>query len=163
METSIVPHGRFGSSLMGDIFNHHPYVFYMYEPLQTAEQVIKAGKFGKNASYSGLVEQFLAGIFRCQFDHPQILADIERYYRKPDHPRISQAIASPPLCPYRTTDPRWDPQLCYPMTTESLGSACKDNYNLTVIKVLMDRIHKESIKTIWDTATYQSMSTVKVL
>ena len=145
----IVSHGRSGSSLMGDIFNHHPSVFYMYEPLQTAKRVM--GKESVNASYSGLVKQFLTGIFRCRFDHPQILADIEQYYRKPDHPRISQAIASPPLCPYRTTDPRWDPQLCYPMTGESLGSACKDNYNLTVIKVLMDRIPEESIKTILDT------------
>jgi len=145
----IVSHGRSGSTLMGDIFNHHPSVFYMYEPLQTAERVVKNSS--GNMSYSGLVNQFLTGVFRCQCDHPQIVSDIERYYRKPDHPGISQAIASPPLCPYRTTDPRWDPQLCYPMTSESLGSACMENYNLTAIKVLMDRIPENTIKTILTT------------
>ena len=142
----IVSHGRSGSSLMGDIFNHHPSVFYMYEPLQAPERVIR--KSGISTSYSKIVEQFLTGVFRCKFEQPQILADIKTYYRKPDHPRISQAIASPPLCPHRTTDPRWDPKLCYPMTSESLGNACKNNYNLTVIKVLISRIPENSIKTI---------------
>ena len=146
----IVSHGRSGSSLMGDIFNHHPSVFYMYEPLQTPERVHRK-LVGRNTSYGDLVKQFLTGVFRCKFDHPQILADIEGYYRKPDHPRISQAIASPPLCPYRTTDPRWDQQLCFPMTSETLGSACKDNYHLTAIKVLMNRIPDNTIKTILDT------------
>ena len=145
----IVSHGRSGSSLMGDSFNHHPSVFYMYEPLQTAERVMR--KSSTNTSYSSLVKQFLTDVFRCRFNHPQILADIERYYRKSDHPRISQAIASPPLCPYRTTDHRWDPQLCFPMTSESLGSACMENYNLTAIKVLMARIPENTIKTILDT------------
>ena len=142
----IVSHGRSGSSLMGDIFNHHPSVFYMYEPLQTAQRVTK--KKLTNASYSDLVEKFLTGIFRCKFDQPQTLGDIQDYYRKSDHPRVSQAIASPPLCPYRPTDPRWDPKLCYPVTSETLGSACKENYSLTVIKVLMDRVPERNIKTI---------------
>ena len=141
----IMSHGRSGSSLMGDIFNHHPTVFYMYEPLQTTKRVTK-GQSGER-SYSSLVEQYLTGVFRCRFDQPEILADIEKYYRKSDHPRVSQAIASPPLCPYTPTDPRWDSKLCYPMTGESLGSACKDNYDLTVVKVLMDRIPEQSIKT----------------
>lgn len=39
----IVSHGRSGSrsTLMGDIVNHHPSVFYMYEPLQTTQRVLK--------------------------------------------------------------------------------------------------------------------------
>ena len=142
----IVSHGRSGSSLTGDIFNHHPSVFYMYEPLQTAQRVSK--KKLTNASYSSIVEQFLTGLFRCKFGRPDILADIEGYYRKPAHPRISQAIASPPLCPYKLTDPRWDPILCHPMTSEALGTVCKDNYDMTVIKVLMSRIPDNSIKNI---------------
>ena len=143
----IVSHGRSGSSLMGDIFNHNPSVFYMYEPLQSAKRITK-GKSTTNESYSSIVEKFLTGVFRCKFDQPEILADIEKYYRKPDHPRISQAIASPPLCPYKLTDSRWDPKLCYPMTSESLRSACKINYNLTVIKVLLSRIPENNIKHI---------------
>ena len=144
----IVSHGRSGSSLVGDIFNHHPSVFYMYEPLQAPERITKKATNLTKTTYSDLVEEFLRGLFRCKFQHPRILEDIQKYYRKPDHPRISQAIASPPLCPYKLTDPRWDPKLCQPITSESLGSVCKDHYNLTVIKVLMARIPENSIKTI---------------
>ncbi|KAL9978496.1 hypothetical protein ACROYT_G016019 [Oculina patagonica] len=144
----IVSHGRSGSTLTGDIFNHHPSVFYMYEPLQTAKRVQNKLKIN-DTGYSSLAKEFLTGVFRCKFDQPDILKDIERYYRKPDHPRISHAIGSPPLCPYNMTDPRWNPRQCKPMTSEALGSACKKNYDLTVLKILMWRIPEKSIKTIF--------------
>ena len=147
----VVSHGRSGSSIMGDIFNHHPSVFYMYEPLQTVARIyetLSKRAISLNTSYRGLAEEWLDGIFRCKFENPQFLADIEEYYRKQKHPRVSQAIASPPLCPYKPTDPRWDPYLCPPMTSESLGSACKDNYDLTVLKILISRLPKNTIETI---------------
>ncbi|KAJ7365503.1 hypothetical protein OS493_005612 [Desmophyllum pertusum] len=151
----IMSHGRSGSSLMGNIFNHHPSVFYMYEPLQTIGRVLR--KLEGNKNYDQLAKEFLTGIFRCSFEQaPQILADIEQYYRKPDHPRVSQAIASPPLCRYRTTDPLWDPSFCPPMTSESLGSACKDNYDLTVIKLLINRIPEDSVRTWLNETTRQT-------
>ena len=145
----VVSHGRSGSSLVGDIFNHHPSVFYMYEPLQTVKRLTE--KSSKFSSYGGLVEKLLTGLFRCIFDQQHFLDDIENYYRKSNHPRVSRAIASPPLCPYNMTDPRWDPKLCHPMTSESLGNACKDNYDLTAIKVLMDRIPEYNIRILLST------------
>ena len=157
----IVSHGRSGSSLMGDIFNHHPSVFYLYEPLQTPERVLK--NLFKKTSYSGLVEQFLTGVFRCEFDHPKFVADLETYYRQPGQTHISQAIASPPLCPYRTTDPRWNANLCHLMTSENLKSTCKDNYNLTVLKVLMARIPDNSIETILNTCNRLTDADCKVV
>lgn len=144
----IVSHGRSGSSLMGDIFNHHPSVFYMYEPLQTPKRVLRKYYEGNTTIYSSLVERFLSGVFRCKFDQPEFLADIENYYRKSGQTRISNAMSSPPLCPYRMTDPRWDPRLCHPMKSQSLGSACKDVHNLTVVKVLFSRIPLNSIETV---------------
>ena len=145
----IVSHGRSGSSILGDIFNHHPSVFYMYEPLQTVERIYQSfSALGINMSYRGLADEWLGGLLRCKFDNPRFLEDIEIYYRKQKHPRVSQAIASPPLCPYKPTDPRWDPALCPPMTSESLGSACKNNYNLTVLKILISRIPKNTIEPI---------------
>ena len=143
----IVSHGRSGSTLTGDIFNHHPSVFYMYEPLQTAKRVQNKLKIN-DTGYSNLAKEFLTGVFRCNFDHPDILDDIERYYRKPEHPRVSKAIGSPPLCPYEMTDSRWSPTLCKPMTSEVLGSACKHKYDLTVLKILMSRIPENNIKSI---------------
>ena len=143
----IVSHGRSGSSLTGDIFNHHQSVFYMYEPLQTAKRVHNQLKIN-DTGYSNLVNEYLTGIFHCKFDNPEILDDIERYYRKPEHPRVSHAIGSPPLCPYEMTDSRWSPTLCKPMTSEILGTACREHYDLTVLKILMSRIPEYDIKTI---------------
>ena len=143
----IVSHGRSGSTLTGDIFNHHPSVFYMYEPLQTPKRIQEKKKIN-DLGYNSLATEFLTGVFRCKFNNPDILHDIERYYRKPDHPRISQSIGSPPLCLYQMTDPQWSPKYCLPMTNEVLGSACKDTYDLTVLKILMWRIPKNSIETI---------------
>ena len=143
----IVSHGRSGSTLTGDIFNHHPSVFYMYEPLQTPKRIQEKKKIN-DTLYNSVGTEFLTGVFRCNFDNPDVLDDIERYYRKPDHPRISHAIGSPPLCPYQMTDPKWNPRHCLPMTNEVLGSACKDAYDLTVLKILMWRIPKNSIETI---------------
>ena len=143
----IVSHGRSGSTLTGDIFNHHPSVFYMYEPLQTPKRVQAKEKIN-DSGYNSLATEFLSSLFRCKFDNPDMLQDIERYYRKPEHPRISRSIGSPPLCRYQMADPKWNPRHCKPMTNEVLGSACKGAYNLTVLKILMWRIPKNSIETI---------------
>lgn len=147
----IVSHGRSGSSLMGDIFNHHPSVFYMYEPFQTVDRVIRRRTRSgiDEVNHRDLAKEFLNGMLRCKFENQLFLNDIEIYYRKQKHPRVSQAIASPPLCPYEPSDTRWDPKLCPPMTSESLGSACK-TYNLTVLKVLQSRIPENNIRIILD-------------
>ena len=137
-------------SLMGDIFNHHPSIFYLHEPLQTVERIFKRLlKSVINTSHRSLAEEWLDGIFRCKFENPQFLADIEEYYRKQKHLRVSQAIVSPPLFPFKPTDTRWDPHLCRLMTSESLGSTCGDNYDLTVLKILISRrLPKNTIETI---------------
>ena len=143
----IVSHGRSGSTLTGDIFNHHPSVFYMYEPLQTPKRV-QAKKKISDSGYNILATKFLTGVFRCKFDNPDMLSDIERYYRNPEHPHISRSIGSPPLCRYQMTDRKWNPRHCKPLTNEVLGGACEGAYNLTVLKILMWRIPKNSIETI---------------
>lgn len=142
----IVSHGRSGSTLTGDIFNHHPSVFYMYEPLQTAQRVHK--KNTNQTSYNRLAGELLASLVRCRFDQPQMLADIESYYRKPAHPRVSHAMGSPPLCPYEMKDPRWSPERCPPMSNQFLGGVCKDKYDITVLKILLSRIPENNMKTV---------------
>ena len=147
----IVSHGRSGSSLVGDIFNHHPSVFYMYEPLQTVMRVfnrLKRNDINSVPSYWDLAKEFLDAVLRCKFNNQQFLSDIEDFYRKQNHPRVSQAIASPPLCPYKPSDLKWKPNLCPPMTKELLASTCWKNYDLTVLKVLISRIPENTINII---------------
>ena len=119
----------------------------MFEPLQTAIRV-QTKRNINDKGYKSLAEEFLTSVFCCKFDNQEILSDIERYYRKPDHSRISRAIGSPPLCRYEMSDPRWNLRRCKRMTSEDLGSACMNNYNLTVLKVLIWRIPENGVKTI---------------
>ena len=142
----IIAHGRSGSTITGDIFNHHPSVFYLFEPLQTVERIFtKVGT--SNAHYGSLMADILFSVLRCNFSKP-VLEDFDYFYRDPSHSRASHSIASPPLCPYEINDPKWNPQLCPAMTSESLGSTCRDKYPVTVAKILMSRIAENNIKNI---------------
>ena len=152
----IVSHGRSGSSLVGDIFNHHPSVFYMYEPLQTVMRVFNSlnrNHINSAPSYWDLAKEFLDAVLRCKFNNQRFLSDIEDFYRKKHHPRVSQAIASPPLCPHKPSDLKWKPNLCPPMTKESLASTCRKKYDLTVLKVLISRIPENTIKIVLNACT----------
>ena len=142
----VIAHGRSGSTIMGDIFNHHPSVFYLHEPLQTVQRIL--GKVGNShGHYGSLMADVLSNVLRCNFSKP-VLEDFNLFYRDPSHPRVSFAIGSPPLCPYEMTDSKWDPKLCPVMTNESLGSTCRDKYTVTVAKILMSRIAGNNIKNI---------------
>lgn len=152
----IVSHGRSGSTITGDMFNHHPSVFYLHEPLQTVERISQFQKERKTSpddpDYGSLMSEVLNGIFRCNFSRP-VVEDLEHFYRHPSHPRASHAIASPPLCPYEINDSRWDPSLCPPLTSGSLGKVCRDNYKMTVAKILLSRITGASIKHILESCS----------
>ena len=142
----VIAHGRSGSTITGDIFNHHPSVFYLFEPLQTVERIFK--KLGtSDEHYGSLMADILSNLLRCNFSKP-VLEDFDHFYRYPSHRQASHAIGSPPLCPYEMNDPKWDPKLCPPMTSESLGSICRDKYPVTVAKILMSRIAGNNIKNI---------------
>lgn len=144
----IVAHGRSGSTITGDIFNHHPSVFHLHEPLQTVERIFRnLAVTHTNERYASLMVDVLSNVLRCNFSKP-VLEDFDQFYREPSHPRVSHAIASPPLCPYEMTDPRWDPKLCPPMTSESLEKTCREKYVVTVAKILISRIAENNIKNI---------------
>lgn len=140
----IVSQGRSGSTIIGDMFNHHPSVFYLHEPLQTVQRLMPKTA---NKTYGSLMADLLRNIFRCTFDK-SVVEDFNYFYRQPSHPRASYAIGSPPLCPYEMTDPRWAPNLCPPMTSESLSSVCRNNYQVNVAKILISRITETNIKNI---------------
>ncbi|KAJ7381961.1 hypothetical protein OS493_037981 [Desmophyllum pertusum] len=58
----IVGQARTGSSFLGDAFNQHPDVFYLFEPLY--------GVAPPKLASDSKPMQFLEGILRCKFDFP---------------------------------------------------------------------------------------------
>ena len=137
----VMAHGRSGSTMLGDIFNHHPSVFYLHEPLQTVGRLMKTA----NKTYGNLMADFLTDMFHCRFNK-SVVEDLEYYYRNPSRSRASHVIGSPPLCPYEVTDPRWEPNLCPPMTSEILSRVCRNNYAVNAAKVLTCRIAEKKFE-----------------
>ena len=133
----IVAQPRTGSSFLGDAFNQHPDVFYLFEPLHgivhTPLQYLKDPK----------PMQFLAGMLRCKFSQLTYVKQIERFRRF-----SSSALSSPPLCTKKTfvDTPR---KKCVPLTTSNVEAICKSKYNVTVMKILTSRIPNGMVKSLF--------------
>ena len=112
----IVAHGRSGSTFTGNIFNHHPSVFYLFEPYQTVER-LHGAVAPLNRDYQEKSFEWMQGVFQCNFVSPKHANDLHYYYRKltRNYPRDEQAsiaLSSPPFCRYNVSDLRWKIQNC---------------------------------------------------
>jgi len=139
----IIAHGRSGSTIIGDIFNRHRSVFYLFEPLQMVGRI--ADKIGDE--YDRVMNDILTNILRCRFSD-QVVKDIEAYYKRYPNASIALGTLSKSLCPVNNNDKKWDPKLCTRLTREKLETVCRENYEVTVIKILFHRISQESIENI---------------
>lgn len=133
----ILAQPRTGSSFLGDAFNQHPDVFYLFEPLHgivhSPLQHLKDPK----------PMQFLAEMLRCKFSLLTYVKQIERFRRF-----SSNALSSPPLCAKKTfvDTPR---KKCSPLSTRNVEAVCKSNYNVTVMKILTSRIPNGTVKSLF--------------
>ena len=133
----IVAQPRTGSSFLGDAFNQHPDVFYLFEPLHgivnSPLQHLKDPK----------PMQFLAGMLRCKFSQLTYVKEIENFRRF-----SSNALSSPPLCTNRkvfgTTRKK-----CHFLSTRNMEIVCKSNYNVTVMKLLTPRIPNGAVNSLF--------------
>ena len=136
----IVAQPRTGSSFLGDAFNQHPGVFYLFEPLYGVS----------NHPLQHLNDpkpmQFLAGSLRCKFVFPQYVKEIEQFRRF-----SSNALTSPPLCTTATYPPysRAPKKKCVALTTKNMEAVCKSNYSLTVMKILTSRIPNNKVESLF--------------
>lgn len=69
----IVGQARTGSSFLGDAFNQHPDVFYLFEPLY--------GVAPPKQPNDPRPMKFLEGMLRCKFEFPQYVQEIEKFRR----------------------------------------------------------------------------------
>ncbi|XP_005037799.1 PREDICTED: carbohydrate sulfotransferase 7 [Ficedula albicollis] len=78
---------RTGSSFLGELFNQHPDVFYLYEPMWHLWQALYPGDA---LSLQGALRDMLRALFRCDFS-------VLRLYTAPSGPR--DPLAPPPPQP----------------------------------------------------------------
>lgn len=147
----IVAHGRSGSTFLGNIFNHHPSVFYLFEPYQTVERLLGAqAPYSQN--YQEIAYRWMQGVFQCNFVSPAHVDDLQSYYRHkyPENynPMKSLTLLSPPFCPFNATDPRWTLESCPPLDQKTMEETCKNKYSTTVVKVLISRMPEQNLKQL---------------
>ena len=165
----IVAHGRSGSSFTGNIFNHHPSVFYLFEPYQTVER-LHGGVAPFHRDYQEKSFEWMQGVFQCKFVSPTHANDIQHYYRTvtKNYPRDEQAsiaLSSPPFCRHNTTDPRWNLQdsCSDPFEQKMLEEVCEKKYSLTVVKALMGRMPNTNIEQLINVCDSSQESDCKLL
>ena len=143
---------RSGSSFLGDIFNHHPGVFYLFEPLRTVQRAFsKDSLFEFNfssPSYQNRANGFLEDVMNCKFASDIFI----RYLVKQDRSN-SLALTSPPFCVKNGTSRT----VCHELKSQELETVCKKKYNVFAAKLLTPRIPNVS-HDIWSKNLLQSCS-----
>ncbi|XP_008822324.1 carbohydrate sulfotransferase 7 [Nannospalax galili] len=140
---------RTGSSFLGELFNQHPDVFYLYEPMWHVWQALYPGDA---ESLQGALRDMLRSLFRCDFSVLRLYAPSrDLAARAPDSTNLTTAtlfrwrtnkvICSPPLCP---AAPRARTEVglvedtacersCPPVPLRALEAECR-KYPVVVIK-----------------------------
>ena len=134
----IVAHGRSGTTFLADIFNKHPRVFYVFEPLHVIRNIQAKDYYDKFA------RNLLDHIFQCDFSVENSTRHIGQFYRF-----YSRALSSPPFCKYKQADPRWKREYCLPVTQQFLEHSCREQHDTIVYKLLMERIPGQSIEQLF--------------
>lgn len=87
---------RTGSSFVGELFNQHPDVFYLYEPMWHIWQALYPGDAG---SLQGAVRDMLNALYRCDFSVLQLYAGSQNITTSFIFGwKMNKVICSEPLC-----------------------------------------------------------------
>ncbi|XP_072120338.1 carbohydrate sulfotransferase 7 [Mobula birostris] len=131
---------RTGSSFAGELFNQHPRVFYLYEPMWLMWQALYPGDA---ESLQGAVRDMLRSLFQCDFS-------VLKLYASPGPSgslttrtifgwRNNKVICSAPLCSaykkerVELVDASVCEKQCAPRDIEELETECR-KYDVMVIK-----------------------------
>ncbi|KAM8889540.1 carbohydrate sulfotransferase 7 [Synchiropus splendidus] len=87
---------RTGSSFLGELFNQHPDVFYLYEPMWHIWQALYPGDAG---SLQGAVRDMMSALFRCDFSVLKLYAGTQNISTAFIFGwKMNKVICSEPLC-----------------------------------------------------------------
>ncbi|XP_061895505.1 carbohydrate sulfotransferase 7 [Entelurus aequoreus] len=87
---------RTGSSFLGELFNQHPDVFYLYEPMWHIWQALYPGDAG---SLQGAVRDMLGALFRCDFSVLKLYAGAQNLTTAFIFGwKMNKVVCSEPLC-----------------------------------------------------------------
>ena len=151
----ILGQGRSGSSFLGEIFNQHPEVMYLYEPLHAYKIFSMTGIF-PSENYGVNALQVLFDIFNCHFSS---LQDYLTFISFPElsspHFRTSSKIfSSPPFCKHHMMPHMYDNEsparfreICPQLHFKKVSAACMTKKSI-VVKDLVHRMPFENSSSL---------------
>lgn len=156
----IISFPRSGSSFLGEIFNQHSHVFYLFEPLHTVQKSLTQHsglEFNfSSPSYQKKAFQFFDDMVNCNFDSGIFI----RYLVPGDRER-SLVLNSPPFCVKNEKS-----TVCYKITSQHLKTVCKNNYSVFAAKILTHRLpisHDEWNKNFLQSCSSNGASECKII
>ena len=146
MNVIIVSESRSGSSFLGQIFNQHPNVFYLFEPLRAVTVVTNEDLYLNlpSENYNRLALKLLFKILNCRFRSSVYLDHFNSFHRS-----SSKALSSFPLCHQgEATRAFTARENCAPLIGTTMEEVCKFQYSFSVVKSLSHKVPNQSIASL---------------
>ena len=157
----IVSQPRSGSSFLGQIFNQHPNVFYLFEPLRAVTKITNEDLYLNTPSenYNELATTFLSEILECRFLSSVYLEHLASFHRF-----SSKALSTYPLCnrenAMKTVTAK---KHCFPLIGSMVENVCRFNYSFSVAKILSHRVPNQSITSLLSVCARSKSARCKVI
>lgn len=125
---------RSGSSFLGQIFNHHPKVLYMYEPFY----VLKSTTLAYSSFYESSALRLLSDIFSCSLENQ---GEFLNFLTNLPHRRFSSRALTLPFCSFNQTNYKTGKKkyICKPLDPIFTSRICRSR-RYRVVKLLTHRI-----------------------
>ena len=162
----ILAQPRTGSSFLGQLFNQHPGVFYLYEPLQPFS-MFQTLNYVTETSHATLVASFLRNVSRCR------LNDFQDYFSFISHSGLSslhfrlssKSLSSPPLCKSEaTTFDRQSEILnkCPLLNAKAVSLVCAKK-RFVAAKILTPRLPEVILKELFEKFHSPAETQIKII
>ena len=141
-----------GSSLLGELFNQNPQVFYLYEPLKSLN-FYKENR--PTDVYDAMVTHLFDGIFHCKFDELSYFTNFMSFqYSSLKNRLASRALSAPPLCPQFNSRSFYSIRMCTPLKPQTTSAICKLHQHTVVKTIQFSDVHKLSYLMDKDSSDY---------
>ena len=142
----IVSEPRSGSSFLGQIFNQHPNVFYLFEPLRAVTVATNEDLYLNlpSENYNRLALKLLFEILNCRFRSSVYLDYFNSFHRS-----SRRALSSFPLCHQGEATHAFSARKnCAPLIGTTMEEVCKFQYSFSVVKISSHRSPNQSIVSL---------------
>lgn len=162
----ILAQPRTGSSFLGQLFNQHPGVFYLYEPLQPFS-MFQTLNYVTEKGHATLVASFLRNLSRCSLNAFQdYFSFISHSGLSSPHFRLSsKSLSSPPLCKSEATTLDRQSEIlkkCPLLNAKAVSLVCAKK-KFVAAKILTPRLPEVILKELLEQFHSQAETQIKII